>query len=202
MAKRNVIVGGVIVILVLAVCAAVYAEKEGCKAELPEAVKAAIKALYPAGEIEEAKIEKEGLKLYEVEVEENGAEVEVTADAEGTIAEVTTEEKVENLPPAVAQAAAAQGGKVINAEKEVTHAQVKLVKLDAPVTTYEVKIEKDGKTMEIEIAADGKILPAECPKVKTKCCKAMQEKMKCEKEKMEKKCSKDDDNDDDEDEDD
>jgi uncharacterized membrane protein YkoI len=196
MAKRNVIVGGVIAILVLATCAAVYA---GCGGGvvLPEAVKAAIKALYPAGEIEEAKMEKEGLKLYEVEVEENGAEVEVTADADGTIAEVTTEEKVENLPPAVAQAVAAQGGKVIEAEKEVTHAQVKLVKLDAPVTIYEVRIEKDGKTMEIEIAADGKILPAECPKEKMKCCKAMHEKMKCAKGKeVIKECSKDDDDED------
>jgi outer membrane protein assembly factor BamA len=191
MAKKNVIVSSVIVLAVMAICAAVYAEHEG-GVVLPEAVKAAIKALYPAGEIEEAKMEKEGLKLYEVEVDANGVEAEITADAEGTIAEVTTKEKVESLPAAVAQTVAAQGGKAIEAEKEVTHAQAKLVKLDAPLTTYEVKIEKDGKTTEIEIAADGKILPTECPKEKMKCDKALKEKMKCEKEKMEKKeCKKD-----------
>jgi biopolymer transport protein ExbD len=200
MAKRNVIVSGVIVMLVLGVCAAVYAGHEG-EVVLPEAVKAAIKALYPAGAIEETKMEK-GC-LYEVEVEENGVEAEIKADAEGTIAEVTTEEKIESLPAAVAEAVASQGGKAIEAEKEVTHARFKLVKLDAPVTTYEVKIEKDGKTMEIKIAADGKILPGECPKEKMKCCKAMEDKMKCEKDKMEKKeCSKDKEEGDDEDEDD
>ena len=165
MARRNVIVNSVIVLAVLVVCAAVYAENKG-GVVLPEAVKAAIKALYPAGEIGEAKEEKEGLKLYEVEVDANGVEAEITADAEGTIAEVTTEEKIESLPAAVAQTVTAQGGKAIEAEKEVTHAQIKLVKLDAPVTTYEVKIEKDGKTTEIEIAADGKILPQECEKDK------------------------------------
>jgi glucose/arabinose dehydrogenase len=170
MAKKNVIVSSVIVLAVLVVCAAVYAEHEG-KVTLPEAVKAAIKAIYPAGEIEEAKIEKEGLKLYEVEVDTNGVEAEITADAEGTIAEVTTEEKVESLPAAVAQTVAAQGGKAVEAEKEVTHARVKLVKLDAPVTTYEVKIEKDGKMTEIEMAADGKILPKECEKEKKECKK-------------------------------
>lgn len=189
MAKKNVIVSSVIVMAVLVVCTAVYAEYEG-GVVLPEAVKAAIKALYPAGEIEEAKIEKEGLKLYVVEV--NGVEAEITADAEGTIAEVTTEEKVESLPIAVAQTVAAQGGKAIEAEKEVTHAQIKLVKLDAPVTTYEVKIEKDGQMTEIEIAADGKILPQECEKEKKKCDKEMKEKMKCDKDKEAKKeCKKD-----------
>ena len=185
MARRNVIVSSVIVMLVLAVCAALYAGQEG-GVVLPEAVKAAIKAIYPAGEIKEAKMEKEGLKLYEVEVDENGVKAEITADAEGTIAEVTTKEKVEGLPPAVAQAAAAQGGKVIEAEKEVTHAQIKLVKLDAPGKTYEVKIEKDGKTTEIEIGADGKILPQECEKEKKKCDKEIKEKKECKKDKEDK----------------
>jgi hypothetical protein len=201
MARRNVIVSSVIVMLVLAVCAAVYAGQEG-GVVLPEAVKAAIKALYPAGAIGEAKEEKEGLKLYGVEVDANGVKAEITADAEGLIAEVTTKEKVESLPAAVAQAVTAQGGKAIEAEKEVTHAQLKLVKLDAPVTKYEVKIEKDGKTTEIQIAADGKILPQECEKEMKKCDKEMKEQMKCDKDKKEKKECKKDKKDKDEDDDD
>jgi biopolymer transport protein ExbD len=183
MARRNVIVSSVIVMAVLAACAAVYAEKLEGKVELPEAVKSAIKALYPAGEIKEAKMEKEGLKLYEAKVDANGAKIEIKADAEGTIAKATTKEKVESLPAAVAQAVTAQGGKAIEAEKEVTYSQIKLVKLDAPVTTYEVKIEKDGKTTEIEISTDGKILPQECPKEKMKCDKDKREKKECKKDK-------------------
>ena len=194
MVRKNVIVSIVIVMAVLVACAAVYAEKHKGEVVLPEAVKAAIKALYPAGEIEGAKIEKEGLKLYEVEVDANGVKAEITADAEGTIAEVTTKEKIESLPAAVAQTVTAQGGKAIEAEKEVIHAQLKLVKLDAPVTTYEVKIEKDGKTTEVEIAADGKILKQGDEKEKKECDKDKKEKKECSKDKKDK--------DDDEDEDD
>jgi len=176
MVRKNVIVSIVIVMAVLVACAAVYAEKHKGEVVLPEVVKSAIKALYPAGEIEEAKIEKEGLKLYEVEVDANGVKAEITAGAEGTIAEVTTKEKIESLPAAVAQTVTAQGGKAIEAEKEVTYAQLKLVKLDVPVTKYEVKIEKDGKTIEIQIAADGKILKQGDEKEKKECDKDKKDK--------------------------
>ena len=155
MAKKNAIV---VMMVVVVACAAVYAGKHEGKIKLPELVKSAIKALYPAGEIKKAKTEEKSLKLYEVKLDANGTEVEITADADGTVAEVETKEKVDSLPAAVARAATAKGGKVIEAGKEVSYAQLKLVKLDAPVTKYEVKIEKDGKTTELQIAADGKIL--------------------------------------------
>jgi hypothetical protein len=170
MAKKNAIV---VMMVVVVACAAVYAGKHEGKVKLPELVKSAIKALYPAGEIKKAKTEEKSLKLYEVKLDANGTEVEITADADGTVAEVETKEKVDSLPAAVAHTVTAQGGKVIKAGKEVSYAQLKLVKLDAPVTKYEVKIEKDGKTTELQIAADGKIL-----------------KEKTEKEKKEKKGKK------------
>jgi hypothetical protein len=170
MARKNAIV---VMMVVVVACAAVYAGKHEGKAALPGLVKSAIKALYPAGEIKKTKIKEEYLKLYEVKLDANGTEVEITADADGTVAEVETKEKVDSLPAAVAHTVTAKGGKVIEAGKEVVHAQLKLVKLDAPVTKYEVKIEKDGKTIELQIAADGKIL-----------------KEKTEKEKKEKKGKK------------
>ena len=152
--------------VVVVACAAVYAGKHEDKIKLPGLVKSAIKALYPAGEIKKAKMEKEYLKLYEVKLDANGTEVEITADADGTVAEVETKEKVDSLPAAVAHTVTAKGGKVIEAGKEVSYAQLKLVKLDAPVTKYEVKIEKDGKTIELQIAADGKILKEKTEKEK------------------------------------
>jgi len=52
--------------------------------------------------------------------------------------------------------------------KEVEYAQLKVVKLDAPVTSYEAEIIKDGKEVELEIAADGTIIKQETEKKKDK----------------------------------
>ena len=156
-----------------------YAGKHEGKIKLPKLVKAAIKALYPAGEIKEAKREIECLKLYKVKLDANGVEVEISADAEGTIVEVETKEKVESLPAAVAKTVTAQGGEVIKAEKEVIHAELKLVKLAAPVTKYGVKIKKGGKITELQIADDGKILKEEKKKEKKECDKEKKEVKEC-----------------------
>jgi hypothetical protein len=150
---------GLVVFTGAMLCVVTYAGK--CKSDsLPDAVKSAIQGLYPQGEIAKAKMEKEGLKVYEVVLKENGKEIEVTVGADGSVIEVGTEVGTEGLPVAVAGAIAqaAEGGKVEEVTKEVTYMVVKLVKLDAPETTYGVEVTKDGKKGEIEISADGKIL--------------------------------------------
>jgi biopolymer transport protein ExbD len=171
MARKNVIVIIAAVTAAFFFCTAVYAGKQKGKTKLPEVVTAAIKAICPAGEIKEAKKEKEGLELYNVKLDVNGIEVKVEADAEGTIAEVETKEKIENLPAAVAETVAAHGGEVIRAEKEVIYAEIKLVKLTAPVTEYDVKIKKGDKVIEIQIAGDGKILREKTKKAGEGCGK-------------------------------
>ncbi len=150
---------GFMVLAIVTVCVVAYAGK--CrKVSLPEAVKAAIDALYPQATIEEAKEEEEGLKVYEVELEEDGQEVELTVAPDGTIVEVETEVAMDSLPAAVAAALAqaAEGAEVKEISQEVTYWVVILKKLDAPETTYEVELIKDGKKSEIEVAADGTIL--------------------------------------------
>jgi uncharacterized membrane protein YkoI len=150
---------GFIVLVGIAVCVVAYAGK--CKeVSLPDAVKAAIDALYPQATIEEAKEEEEGLKVYEVELEQNGQEVELTVAPDGTIVEVETEVAMDSLPAAVAAALAqaAEGAEVKEVSQEVTYWVVILKKLDAPETTYEAELIKDGKKSEIEVAADGTIL--------------------------------------------
>lgn len=154
MAKKIVLAAAVLAVI----CAAVYAKKNDGKIELPKAVKAAIKALYPAGNIEKAGMKRICLEFYEVKVDANGVKTELMTDADGAIVAIETKEKIDGLPPAVAKAAASKGGKIIEAEKKIVHAKLKLVKLDAPVTKYEVKIEKKGKTIELKIADNGKIL--------------------------------------------
>ncbi len=142
-------------------CVVTYAGKdEQKKCHLPPAAKAALDALYPNAEIEEVEVEKEGLKVYEVELEQNGQEVEVTLAADGTLMEVETEMTVQDLPEPVAKAIekAAEGATIKEVEKEVTYAVVKLVKLDEPQTSYEAQLSREGAECEIKVAADGTIL--------------------------------------------
>ena len=171
MARKNAIMISAAVMAAFFFCTAVYAEKQKGKIKLPEVVTAAIKAFCPAGEIKEAKKEKECLELYNVKLDVNGVEVKIEADAEGTIAEVETKEKVEDLPAAVAETAAAYGGEVIRAEKEIIYAEIKLVKLTASVTEYDIKIKKGDKVIELQIAGDGRILREKTKKASEGCDK-------------------------------
>jgi len=157
MVRKSRITIGCLVAVAVMLCAAAYAEKSEMKGLLPASVQAAVKAMFPSGTIEKTKMEEMEIKTYEVELKD--ASMNVGED--GTVASVETVEDVNALPAAVAQTIKTQDAKAVKAEKEVKHAELKLVKLDAPVTTYEVKVTKDGKEVEIVIAADGKILKQE-----------------------------------------
>jgi hypothetical protein len=178
MVRKSWLVIGCITAVVAVACAVTYAEKSE-KCSLPAAVESAVKAMFPEAAIEKFKKEEAEIKTYEVELKDASMNV----DADGTVVSVETVEKVDALPAAVADTIKAQNAKVVKVEKEVKHAEFKLVKLDTPVTAYEAKITKDGKEMELKIAADGKILKQEAAE-------------KEEKEEKEKKCGKEKDEDD------
>jgi len=172
----------------LILSAATYAGKDKDKDEdvtLPEAVVAAIKAMFPNAAVEEADLDEEELEVYEVELQENGEDVaEVTVAPDGTIAEVESEVAPDALPQAVKDAIAqlAEGAEIKEAEKEVTYAVLKLVALVTPRTSYEVELIKDGKKCEIEVAEDGTVL----------------EELECKSPRSRRTCKKhDDDNDND-----
>jgi hypothetical protein len=143
------------------VCLNTYADKnnKGRKVNLPAPVKAAVESLFPQAEIEEVKLEKEGLKVYEVEVEQAGREYEITVAPDGTIIEKEEEIDVKNLPEAIKTALA--GAEIEKAEREIEYYVITLTKLDNPRVTYEVETEQDGKEIEIEFSADGTVLKQE-----------------------------------------
>lgn len=167
MVRKNWIVIGLCITAAVMLCAVAYAEKGEKECSLSAVAQAAVKALFPTAVIEKCKMEEKEMKMYEVKVKDGDKESEVTLDVDGTVVEVATVEDVNALPAAVAKALKAQDAKVSKAEKSVEHAQLKLVKLDTPVTTYEAEITKDGKETEIKVAADGTILKQE---VKEKKC--------------------------------
>lgn len=168
MVKKNWIAIICCVAVAVLLCTVTYAEKGEKKGSLPAAIEAAVKALFPNAVIEKSEKEEEEVKMYEVELKEGDKKSTAKLTEDGTLVEIESVETIEALPAAVANVIKAQNGKIKNIEKAVEHAQLKVVKLDAPVTSYETEIIKDGKEIEIKIAADGTILEQKEEKKKDK----------------------------------
>jgi len=164
--RWKLLFGCVVLAGLMVVCfgAAQADREEGKAVALPAAAAQAINRAFPGATIDEVEIEYEGgVKLYEVELEQGGAELEVTVSPDGIIVEVETEVEAEGLPRAVADAIAraTAGATIVELEKEEVHAVFKLVKLETPEVTYGAEFVKDGTRREIEVAADGTVIEEE-----------------------------------------
>ncbi|MGD0078767.1 MAG: hypothetical protein ABSB91_09135, partial [Sedimentisphaerales bacterium] len=151
---------GLVALVVSMVCVISYADKgEGKSVTLPDAVKNAIQKAYPKAVIGNASEEKE-FEVFEVIVKQDGQESEPSIAADGTILSVETIVGKEKLPDVVAKALskAAEGAEIKEVEQSITYAVIKPVKLNAPETTYETMLTKDGNACEIKLAADGTVL--------------------------------------------
>ena len=182
MVRKNWILIGCVVAVAAMVCAVTYAEKSE-KCSLPAAVQSAVKAKFPKAVIETSKKEEASICAYEVELKDNGKPASVNVGEDGTVIEVETTVDMNALPDAVKKTLKAQDVNVPTVDKAVTYFELKLVELKSPVTTYEVKVTKDGKESEIKIAADGKILKQEAAEKVEKDEKGGKEEKKCSKEK-------------------
>lgn len=162
-AKMIVLASLAVLVLTAWHVAAAKDKKEGNKPVLPPAAAAAIKKAFPKATIDEVEREREGVVLYEVELKQNGKEVEVEVSPDGQIVEVGRKVAKGDLPKAVAKTLARLAGdaKINEIEKEEIHAVVKLVKLDKPRVVYEAEFVRNGKEVEVRIAPDGKLLGTE-----------------------------------------
>ncbi len=162
MKARSLKVIGVMILIAIIACVVTYADKQE-KQPLPDEIKVTISELYPEATIEEVKLEREGLEVYEVELEQADLEFELTIAPDGTLVEVEDEIAIDELPDAVksAIAQAAAGAQIEEVKREVTYYIVTLKKLEIPETTYEAEFIENGKEVEIEFAADGTVLEQE-----------------------------------------
>jgi hypothetical protein len=164
MVRKNWIVIGLCVAAAIMLCNAAFGEKGEEKCSLPPAIEAAVKAFFPNAAIEKCKMDEEEIKMYEVKVKDGNEESEIKLAADGMVAEVETAKTMGTVPTAVAQTIEAQNAEVKEIVKEVEYAQLKVVKLVPPVTSYEAEIIKDGEKIELKIAADGTIIKQEAGK--------------------------------------
>ena len=126
--------------------------------DLPKAVKATVKKLYPDAKLisasKETAEDDEDETIYEVELKVDGKSVDLTIDDEGELEEIEKEIDADDLPRAVTRAAVKRfpNGKITKVE-EVTDEDDKVV--------YELAIKTEGKETEVVMAPNGKILAIE-----------------------------------------
>ena len=134
------------------------ADEEKTKFEdLPKAVKATVKKLYPDAKIVGASKETdddEDETIYEVELKVDGKSVELAIDDDGEVEAIEKEIDVDDLPKAVIRAAVQRfpNGKITKVE-EVTDEEEKVV--------YELAVTNDGEKIEAVMSPNGKILAIE-----------------------------------------
>jgi hypothetical protein len=153
--KRYVLAMACLLIQATAIVSVGFAEKEK-EGTVPASIVAAVKAVFPKANIKETAKEKESIEVYESAIIDDNKECDVTVSTDGMIASAESYEQADALPDAIKAAAA--GGKISEAVKEVTYAELRYVKLSSPTTTYEMTVEKDGKEVEMKVSADGKII--------------------------------------------
>lgn len=162
---RAVAVWGIVVILLLAGLALTlqWARAGEHETKLPEAAEAKLKLAFPGAQIREVDEEEMDLAVYEVELMQDGREIELMISSDGVILNLKQDLKLNELPAPVANAARqlAGDGDVEEIELKETRGIVKAVTLGMPKTVYEIEIDKPGDVFEVELDETGKVLTRE-----------------------------------------
>lgn len=161
--RLSMVVGCLWGAVILVGCAAIRGDDRGTSKEaLPSAVLKAIRAEFPAAEVEEVnRTWEKGVRLFEVELVQGKQETELAISPEGVIVEVRKDVAAKDLPKAVTDALAkAAPGQIKEATKKEVRAEARLNKLESAKVVYIADIEKDDEEGEIGIAADGSVVQA------------------------------------------
>jgi len=119
--------------------------------QLPQAVVKAVESKFPQGKLKEATKEtEEGKTTYEVDLQVDDQNIEVTLGEDGMIQEIEKEIPVSGLPKAVSDAVKAKYANAAFKEAE------EVIKGEA--TSFEILISSEGVMREFKLAVDGKIL--------------------------------------------
>lgn len=145
-----------LVVSLICVTVAVRADDEKIPLDnVPAAVKEAVKKRFPNAEIKEAAKETENGKVtFELNLKDNGQNVDVIVTPEGVIQTIEKEIAAKDLPKIVADAVAAKYPKATYKKYEEVY---KVKDGKETLEYYEVIINNGEKDIEVEITPDGKI---------------------------------------------
>jgi hypothetical protein len=134
------LIGGMAVVVLLAGAAARADEEKVPLDKLPKAVVDAVKEKFPKADLVSAEKEKEdGKTVYEVNIKDGKATIEVTVTPEGKIVLVEKEIAAGDLPKAVAEALEARYPKATIQKVEEICKDDKVTKYEALIVTAEKK---------------------------------------------------------------
>ena len=149
-------------VLALTMSVAGAMQKGKTRLELPAAVVKAIEQNRPGAAISKLEVAKEGgVTLYDIEFKEGKGEIEVAED--GSVIDIATIVKIEDIPRAAAAAIqrVAAGAIIKQVEKSEVRAEAKngkVIKLASPRCVYQAELVKDRQTVEIQVAPDGQVI--------------------------------------------
>ncbi len=161
---RNAVRGTLALLVVFVpLWASAQSKADPRRSRLPAAVLKAVDANCPGAEIDKFDIEDEGgVKLYDIEFKAGRGEIEVAED--GTVIDVATIVRLEDVPEAAAAfiRKAAGTGQVREIERSEVRSRIekqngkgRVVSVAPPEYVYEAELAKGG---EIEVAADGRVI--------------------------------------------
>jgi hypothetical protein len=164
--RLNAVLGTLaLVVVFVPVGASAQSKADAKRSRLPEAVLKAIDTNCPGAEIDKLEIEDEaGVKLYDIEFKAGRGEIEVAED--GTVIDVATLIRLEEVPEAAAAVIRKAVGtsQIREIEKSEVRSRVekqngkgRVVSVSPPEYVYEAELAKGG---EIEVAADGSVIKA------------------------------------------
>ena len=148
--------------LVLSMSGAGAAQKGKTKVELPDAVLKTIQQNCPGAAIGKLEVAKEeGVTLYDVEFKAERGEIEVAED--GSIIDIVTIVKLDQIPGAAATAIqrGSAGATIKQLQKSEVRAEVKngkVIKFASPRYVYEAELARGTQTSEIQVAPDGQVI--------------------------------------------
>ncbi|MHC4717976.1 MAG: hypothetical protein ACYS5V_13460 [Planctomycetota bacterium] len=166
--KRAAAAWGIVAIVLLTALAGTWqwasaGQGDKHKPKLTKAAAASIRKAFPEAKIVEIEAEPKVLVIYEVEMTQDGKELEAEVFVNGEILTVEKEISESALPKAVAAALAklAKGAKIKEVEQKEIRAIISVTRFPKPKTVYEAEFVKAGKTVEVELDALGKVLKTE-----------------------------------------
>lgn len=163
--KSRVLVPCSLLILALVfIPSAVFAQQTNLEAKLPDAVKKTFKAKFPKGEILKMEAEDEnGVKVYDLEFKDAGIDKETDITADGTMLEYTVVIEAKAVPKAAMAAIqkAAERSTIKRFEWIELRYETKngkAIKLPSPVIHYAAEMTKGQQSAEIVVDTSGKVL--------------------------------------------
>jgi len=160
MVAKNPILSG----LIVCGAAAVAMSAEATRANLPDAVSRAIGRWFPGAVIQTARAQAEGLKVFELQLQQDTLEVNVTATPDGTILDVETALAPGAVPEPIRAALAQQTVRpedIKQVKSETIYYEIVLKKLEIPKTAYEARVVQDGNQVNLNLDVTGAILARE-----------------------------------------